>query len=43
MQGTRAQWAVEKWAKVPGDYRDKAAAMDQALGVQGEGPCQRDS
>ena len=41
-QGIRAQRAVEKRAKeVPGDYRDKAVAMDQALGVQGEGPCQR--
>jgi hypothetical protein len=40
--GTRAQRAVDKRAKeVPGEYRDKAAEMDTALGVQGEGPCQR--
>jgi hypothetical protein len=40
--GTRAQRAVEKRAKeIPPDYRRKAAAMDEAMGVQGEGPCQR--
>ena len=40
--GTRAQRAVVARAKqIPGEYRGKAAAMDAAMGVQGEGPCQR--
>ena len=40
--GTRAQRVVVARAKqIPGEYRDKAAAMNAAMGIQGEGPCQR--
>ena len=40
--GLPAQRAVDKRAKeVPGTYLAKAVAMDRAMGVEGEGPCQR--
>ena len=40
--GTKAQRAVEKRAKeIPPDYKKKAQDMDRAMGILGEGPCQR--
>ena len=40
--GVRAQRGVVKRAKeIPGDYLEKAVAMDRAMGEEGEGPCQR--
>ena len=41
-RGTRAARAVDKRAgKIQAEYQGKAATMDAAMGVVGEGPCQR--
>ena len=41
-RGTTASRAVDKRAAgIQAGYQQKAAAMDAAMGVQGEGPCQR--
>ena len=41
-RGTRAMRAVDKRAaRIQGEYQQKAAAMDAAMRVVGEGPCQR--
>ena len=41
-RGTRAARAVDKRAaRIQAEYQRKAALMDAAMGVAGEGPCQR--
>ena len=32
---------MKRAKEIPPDYKKKAADMDRAMGVQGEGPCQR--
>ena len=32
---------VKRAKEIPGDYLEKAVAMDRAMGEEGEGPCQR--